>query len=381
LVMGLWSNLLVAGPALTNASGNQIGSDFTVFYAAAHEATRGHVQAVYDPTALRAVHADLVGGPVKDYRWSYPPTALLFFAPLAALPPVPALWVWLALTTGWLAWAIWYGVRWRPVALLVPVFPAVAHAMMTGPTGTLTAALLATLAATLYRAPLVAGICTAALTYKPHLAALVPLCLLLGGHWRVLAAAAATLCVLVGTTLALFGIEPWLLFLANVPHHFAIVAEERMAWTRMPTVFVTVRHATANPQLASLAQSVVTLVAITCCAFVWRRTAAPAPRWLAVATSLVLASPYALDYDEAALIIPFAWLARAHWREQRGAPLPLVLLWMIPVGFFPLSQVTGQQFGPLPLLALLAYAVSMATKGSFVPDGVPEVQKARPGGA
>jgi hypothetical protein len=164
------------------------------------------------------------------------------------------------------------------------------------------------------------------------------------------------LAVLVAASVACFGTAPWLLFFANVPHHFELVAEERMAWVRMPTVFVAVRHATGNAPLASLLQSVVALVAVASCARVWRRTTAPAPRWLALAASLVLASPYALDYDEAALVLPFAWLARAYWRDGRGSPAVLALLWMTPVVFSLTSQALGQQLGPLPLQALLAYA-------------------------
>jgi len=54
------------------------------------------------------------------------------------------------------------------------------------------------------------------LCYKPHLALLVPVALAAGGHWRAFGAAAVTVAVVVGLSVALFGVEPWRAYLAEL---------------------------------------------------------------------------------------------------------------------------------------------------------------------
>src|SRR5262245_17451171 len=364
LIAAVRANLLVVGPGLANQVGNRIGSDFPVFCAAARLAWHGRASGVYDVETLRGAYRDLVGAEVPAYPWTYPPTFFLILAPLAMLPPVSATWLWIGLTVAWLTAAVWRCVRWWVTPLLVIFFPAIAHAIVTGPTGTLTAALLASVAATLTSAPLMAGVFVALLAYKPHLAALLPLCLLAGRHGRVVALSAIAFGILVTASFVAFGPTPWLRFFENVPAHSGLLADERLPWERMPTVFVALRHATGSVRLAELGQAVATLCAVAACLLVWRRSADPASRWLALGAGAVLASPYAFDYDAALLVLPFAYLVREiAGRGMRGAvPVVIVLLWLTPVGFDLASQRVHQQLGVLPFVALLVYAVHRAAR-------------------
>ena len=341
-----------------------MGSDFPVFCAAAREAWEGRVSGVYNVETLRGAYRDLVGSEVPAYPWTYPPTFFFLLAPLAMLPPVAATWLWIGLTVVWLTAAVSRCVRWRMAPLLVILFPAIAHAIVTGPTGTLTAALVASVAATLTSVPMMAGVFVALLTYKPHLAGLLPLCLLAGRHWRVVAMSALAFSVLVAASLVVFGPTAWRLFFENVPTHSGLLADERLPWERMPTVFVALRHATGSVRLAGVVQALATVGAVAACLVVWRRSADPAARWLAVGAGTVVASPYAFDYDAALLVLPFVYLVREVARRGMRGVVPIVigLLWLTPVGFDLASQAVRQQLGVLPFVALLAYAFYRAAR-------------------
>jgi hypothetical protein len=162
LVAAIRANLIVVGPSLANRVGNRVGSDFPIFCAAARLAWHGGASGVYDVETLRGAYGELVGAEVPGYPWTYPPTFFLL-APLAILPPVTATWLWIGLTVAWLTAAVWRCVPWWVMPILVILFPAIAHAIVTGPTGTLTAALLASVAATLTSAPILAGLFVALL--------------------------------------------------------------------------------------------------------------------------------------------------------------------------------------------------------------------------
>src|SRR5207253_7794896 len=54
-----------------------------------------------------------------------------------------------------------------------------------------------------------AGILFGLLTYKPHLGLVLPFALLALGAWRAIFAGTVTAIVLVGTSVAVFGLEPW----------------------------------------------------------------------------------------------------------------------------------------------------------------------------
>jgi len=213
------------------------------------------VSGVYDVETLRGAYRDLVSSEVPPYPWTYPSTFFFLLAPLALLPPVAASWLWIGLTVAWLMAAVWRCIHWRMAPLLVMLFPAIAHAIVTGPTGTLTAALVASVAATFTSVPMMAGVFLALLTYKPHLAGLLPLCLLAGRNWRVVAVSVFAFSVLVAASLVVFGPTAWRLFFANVPAHSGLLADERLPWERMPTVFVALRHATGSVRLAGVVQA------------------------------------------------------------------------------------------------------------------------------
>ncbi len=203
--------------------------------------------------------------------------------------------------------------------------------------------------------------------YKPHIAIVLPLCLIAGRHFRALIWMVATAVALVLASLAAFGLEPWFLFIEHMPKSLEYSANLLFPWERIPTVFVAVIKATGNISWALAAQGISTVCAVAACACVWMRNQGLAARALALAAAIPLATPYAVDYDMAILVIPFAYLAWQAWRSgpRPGALFILVLLWIAPLLMWFASLAIGQQIGPVVFIALLIYALMYPSGGGF----------------
>ena len=80
--------------------------------------------------------------------------------------------------------------------LLACAFPGILANAMVGQNGFVTAALLGGALIFMERRPLLAGGLIGLLSFKPHLGILIPVALVAGGHWRVIAAAAVTVALL-----------------------------------------------------------------------------------------------------------------------------------------------------------------------------------------
>ena len=367
LIVGVKYNLLVAGPGFLNLAGNGAGSDFIAFYAAAKQAAAGGAADVYDIAKLHALEVALLGADAGVYPWSYPPPYLLVVAPLALLPFVPALWTWLIGTTAALMLAVRQAAPHLITPALVVIFPGVMQNLFAGQNGALSAALIAGGLVSLASRPALAGFFFGMMIYKPHIALLLPLCLIAGRHFRALAWMVVTAAALVLASLAAFGLEPWYLFIEHMPKSLEYSAKLLIPWQRIPTVFISVIKATDNFSWALAAQGISTVAAVAACAWVWMRNQGVAARALALAAAIPLATPYALDYDMAILVIPFAFLAWQAWRfgPRPGMLFMLVLLWIAPLLMWFASHTIGQQVGPAIFIALLVYALIYPSGGGL----------------
>ena len=124
-----------------------LGGDFVVFSAAADAAAMGDAAAIYQSDAFLArLNQTFPERGGFFLSWQYPPTAYFLLLPLALLPYLAGYGLWVGATGGvFLAaiCAIWA----KPLALFSMIAaPAAFQAMITGQTGFLTAALIATCA-------------------------------------------------------------------------------------------------------------------------------------------------------------------------------------------------------------------------------------------
>ena len=205
------ARVLVAGSGVP-LLGDAMRDDYISFWAAGRLALAGTPAAAYDVARHWAMQRTIY--PEFGYEaFYYPPTFLLLCALLALLPFYVSLAGFLAVTL------LGY---WRALTRMLPGagvvllgFPAVAMNLIYGQNAFLTTGLFAAALLALQRRPALAGLCFGCLCYKPQFGVAVPLALLAARQWRAFAAAAATVLVLAGASLAAFGPATWRAFFAG----------------------------------------------------------------------------------------------------------------------------------------------------------------------
>jgi alpha-1,2-mannosyltransferase len=347
--------LTVVGVAIARFAA-RLDADYLSFWAAGRLVLAGNPAGAYDV----AVHWAAQRAQFPDtgyFAFFYPPVFLLLCAPMAVLPFYWSMLVFLGATL--LAYL-------RAMHRLLPgaglalfSFPGVTVSIFYGQNGLLSAALLGGALAALPSRPLAAGICFGCLCYKPHLGLTVPLALLAARQWRAIAAAAATVAVLVGASAAAFGIATWRAFAAGLPLARRTLEQGLAINVSWASLFRAVVQLGAGVDAAYVVQAGVTLAAAGTLVVVCYRRPAAITGVLPLAA--LLSTPFLLAYDLTLLAIPMAWVVRA---ARRGGFLP----WEKSVlGFayvVPLLMLLGGRFdlplGPLTLLALSAVVLRRA---------------------
>jgi len=126
--------------------------------------------------------------------------------------------------------------------LLAAAYPAVIINFGHGQNGLLTAGLFAGALATLDHRPWIAGVLFGLLIYKPQFGLMIPLALLASGRWRTIVAAAATMALLVLTTLLVFGPEIWGAFVASSKiARVALIESGDVGWYKVQSVLAWAR--------------------------------------------------------------------------------------------------------------------------------------------
>ncbi|MFT4096269.1 MAG: glycosyltransferase family 87 protein [Rhodoblastus sp.] len=341
--------LVLTAHGAVDSRGEPIGTDFSNFWSASKLALMGDPAAAYDMARQYAVQKQEFGPQTGFYPFFYPPIYLLICYPLAALPYLTALAIWVVST----AYAYQAVVRriGQGVVGLVPVlaFPAVFVSVGHGQNALLTTAILGAAALCLDLRPAVAGVLLGLLAFKPHLAVVAPLMLLAAGRWRAFAAAAVTACALALVSLAAFGLDAWKAFIASAPAAKAVLDDKMMDVEKLQSVFGAVRLLGGGADLAYFAQGAVALGVIGILLYLARRELSGEAIGALVATAAALTSPYFLDYDLALLAIPLAW-ATAQGVKTGFLPWEksvLVLAFALPAFSRVLAFAIGVPLAPL----------------------------------
>jgi Glycosyltransferase family 87 len=304
--------LFAHGYWLVRPDGSGAEVDFVNVWAAGQLVRDGQPAAAYDWTLHKAAQDAAVGhGFDTYYPWFYPPPFLFVAALLAFLPYAPALAAWLAVTLPLYALAIRAIIGHRLGFLLACAFPGVVLNALVGQNGYLTAALIGGALHLMERRPAAARALIGLLTYKPHFGLLIPLALVAGGRWRVFGSAALVAMVLAVLSYAAFGAATWEAFAhsLSVASH-ATLTEGRGDFTKMHSVFGLVRAFGGGEGLAwALQGSMIVASAVYVCAL-WHRRAPFTLQAAALATAVLLVTPYLYIYDLMVLAVPMAFLIR-----------------------------------------------------------------------
>lgn len=353
VVTGLWFGL---GHNLIDPAGKPLGADFISFYAASELALEGHSADAYDPVRMFATEQTIVPANQLTFTWFYPPTYHLLVLPLALMPYIPALLLFVGITLG-LYIAFLYAVfphrRTVPIAL---AFSGTFVNAFGGQNGFISTVLLGVGLLGLEKRPVIAGVALGLLTYKPQLGILLPFVLAAGGYWRSFAAAALTAAAAAALAAAVLGADNWVRFWQELPIARAALEEGAFPWSKMVSVFAAARLVGVNATVAYFLHGMVALVVAILTVTAWRHPSPLRLRAALAAVAALLMSPFAYDYDAALLALPIALLA-ADGLEHGWVPgmrMVLVAAWLTPLFGTIIATPTHLQLMPVSLLALFA---------------------------
>ncbi|WP_322025194.1 glycosyltransferase family 87 protein [Burkholderia sp. BCC1977] len=344
------------------------GVDFSVFWTASRLVLQGHAAAIYDPVFFSHAEVAQFGAYIghQSLPWLYPPTMLLFIAPVALVPFLPAYFLFFAGSLLCYAHAVLRlsGLRAhlpvpRAAALVVLAYSGVFASILYGQNSILTAGIAAFALHFLGRRPIVAGVLIGLLAIKPQMAVVFPFVLVATRSWRTFASAAITTVLFTAAGIALTGIGS----LTGLVQAMSIVRGMHFTlpayWFVSPTTFAALRLAGASIPVSLAAQAAVGLLAIAAAVHVWRRTADMRLRGAALVVATLLTTPYLWHYELAWLGIAIFCLI-AHGLDEGWLPgdqIVIVLAWLLPI-FEVFNRISKlPQIGPVVLLAVLFVVV------------------------
>jgi Glycosyltransferase family 87 len=280
-------------------------TDFSVYWRTANE-----------PLAMAYMPRD-------ELPFPYAPTMLLWIKPLSVLPMWPAFAIWVAISAYCLAKACRVHLSVNETWLVVGG-PILIYGLGTGQVSVVLAAILLWSCTTKNR--LAAGIGLAVIaSIKPQLVLLAPLFLLVRHDWLAFGSAALAFLALVLASILAFGFPLWFEWLSSLTNFHRVLHEQSVLGVAATPAAAAERwHLPPLPfLLGGLALG--SWLVVKC------RNLEPLETSAAIATGSLMAAPYALTYDLAA-VTPF--LVAAIYRGSIPAavalggalhPIPLAL--------------------------------------------------------
>lgn len=338
--------------------GKPLGYDFLAFFGASELTLQGRPAAAYDLASLTVVQQAAVPGNTAILPWLHPPPFLLVVAPLGLLDYAAALAVWVGATLA-LFLVMVRRLSHHPLGPVLALgFSAVFANAMQGQIGFLTAALAGFGLLLLDRRPFVAGLILGLMVIKPHFGLLLPVMLLAGRRWTAIAGAAVSSVGLCLLSLAAFGPDAWTGFFASTQAAAGWMAQGLVPVEKSPSLLLTLK-ALGAPDLAAGAVHFAFALGLAAATWrVWRADGDLRLKIAVAAPAMVLASPYAYDYDLVLLAIPIGLLADHARRAELppGAKAVLALTYVAPALGPVLAKVTGVQLTGLAVLLLFVAA-------------------------
>jgi hypothetical protein len=316
------------------------GRDFVNVYTSGALTLHHRLDILYDVEAYRAYQLGLFHQSLHDHNYSYPPVTLLYTWLFALLPYPLALVAWLGGTGALFVRAARpYLARAGLSPWLALIAPASIVNLWAGHYGFLVGALWLFAWHHLPKRPVLAGVLIGLMVVKPHLAVLAPLVLLRRGEWRAIAAAAATVALLVGLSALLFGPDLWVTYLTRTATAQVGMVDDVQTFfaTMMPTVTTALAILRVPTVAALAAQGVVALLAILILLKYLPKDSERAGLAAATATFLVL--PYAFAYDMTVAGLAGVILLKESLGDRRAwfvlaaalaAFLPMAVMWLNP---------------------------------------------------
>jgi hypothetical protein len=259
----------------------------------------------------------------KFLNFPYPPTMLLWVAPLSLIPMWAGYVVWVALSAGAFLLACRQHLSRREIAVALISMPVV-YCLLNGQVAVLLTALLLWACSTRNR--VTAGIALAIIaSIKPQFVLLAPLLLVVTKDWRAILSSAVAFNLILAASVMAFGFKTWAAWLAMLDHFNMIVAKNGVLMVVITPAGVAERWGLTQVPFLVAGAAFGSWVIVKC------RGLDPLHKATAVSAGSLLAAPYAIIYDLTAVVPFLVWCA---FRGQIVAalalsgglnPLPLVV--------------------------------------------------------
>ncbi|HPG04570.1 MAG TPA: glycosyltransferase family 87 protein [Beijerinckiaceae bacterium] len=337
----------VSADGLHDAARMPLYGDFAPFWLAARNALIRVIE--YDQGAFHRLVASVFGRPSPAYSFLYPPTYVLLIAPLGLLPfqLAGALWMAGGLATYLVGMRRLFGASIGFLPLIA--FGGVYQTVICGQNGLYATGLFALAIANAATRPILAGACATLLATKPQIAVTLPFLFILQGRWRAMAAAIAFTMILTLTSLAIFGPEAWMRFLALGNETMRI----NIGGYRQSVYNIVANLRGLHSDGLMLQALAVAFVAF--CFLAVRRHALSAQALAALgAAATPLISPFFLDYDFVILAPAIAWLCFS--RAKRPDTIDMIVIasaFIAPPFLRHFAYATHITLGPLIALTVL----------------------------
>jgi hypothetical protein len=364
-MMLTWIPGLMRQASISTKVNRWVGTEFRIFWIASYMALNGELHDIYHPAKFAEVEKHLTNI-AKGHVWLYPPTFLLMVLPLALMPFLASLAVWLAVTLLCYILVLRRICHQPYIIFWILFFPGIVANFSVGHNGFISGALLGGGLLLLDSSPVLAGILFGLSFYKPQLAILIPLALLAGRRWKVLAVTAICATCLGVASALIFGYQTWLGFLHNIPVAEKLT-ETPWYWAKMPTIYTTARLAGAGTLLAWTFQGLVMFGVIWGVYWVWSGNATPASRASILILGILLFTRYAFIYDYAIMAIPLAWL----WQEGQTTgwltleKSLLLYAWIAPMVSSIIYKLADWPLGWLILPTIIALFILVLRRHYF----------------
>jgi hypothetical protein len=373
LALCLWSVYVwnISAPGLKDRGGVIKGADFIHLYTLGSVSLEHKAADLYDADAQARITARRVPAAAGvRYIPLYPPQVSIFFAPLANLPYVTALIVWLtssALVYGFCCYTLW---RACPslrdhggiVLLLALGFPGFFHLIVWGQTSAIALACFTAAFFSLRdERPFLAGLALGCLIFKPQLGIAAAFVFVSVRAWRVIAGAILSAAVQLAIPVLYYGVDSlrlWIRVMWNVAYSIPVL-EPRPYQTHSLRTFWTMLVPGASVAFVLYLVSGILMLGLTI--GVWsRRPMLPLGlRYSCLLLASVLLAPHLIVYDLAILAPAFLLLTDWTLSPQPGAApglkIVLYLMYLSPlVG--PLARWTHVQISVV-LMCVLLYMI------------------------
>lgn len=354
LYVVIYGFFIFSGTGTTDRMGKPIGGDFSAFWASSHVLLTRGAGDVYDDNIMFAEEKSIAG---VDYRNPifYPPTFFFIIAPLALAPYTLSLVLWIAVTYTVFQYVTY---RFAPHSLtiwLTLAFPGTFQNVIHGHNGFVTASILGLAFLLIEKRPFAAGLVLGLLSFKPHLVMLIPLFLLAGRAWRVLAGLGISVVVLVSASAIFFGLDSWHRFFEKIPLMLHLMKGGFLQMHQLVSTAGALLLVGVPYPAAILIHLLVALIGVGMTVVAWYRNRPGYVRNSLLVLTIFLVTPYANSYDLTLLALPICWIG---WEAfKRGGVSTadsffLITAWFVPIASVFFAALVKLQIAPFFILGM-----------------------------